>query len=58
MPGAGLGNDQLDSHCRSRLASYKCPKSYELVEQLPRNDAGKIRRSQLAADREAVTART
>jgi bile acid-coenzyme A ligase len=42
---------ELDAHCRSRLAAYKRPKSYEFVPELPRNEAGKIRRSALAAER-------
>jgi bile acid-coenzyme A ligase len=42
----------LDAHCRERLASYKIPKSYEFVAQLPRDDAGKLRRSGLVAERE------
>lgn len=42
---------ELDRHCRERLASYKVPKSWEFVEQLPRDDAGKLRRSALVAER-------
>jgi bile acid-coenzyme A ligase len=44
---------ELDRHCRERLTSYKVPKTYEFVDQLPRNEAGKIRRSALAAERES-----
>jgi bile acid-coenzyme A ligase len=43
---------RLNDHCRERLASYKAPKTYEFVARLPRDDAGKIRRSALAAERE------
>jgi bile acid-coenzyme A ligase len=43
----------LDRICRERLASYKAPKTYEFVAALPRNEAGKIRRSELAAERES-----
>jgi bile acid-coenzyme A ligase len=43
----------LDTHCRERLASYKIPKSYEFVSQLPRDDAGKLRRSGLVTERES-----
>lgn len=43
----------LDRHCRERLSSYKVPKTYEFVTELPRNEAGKIRRSTLAAERES-----
>ncbi|MBV9581863.1 MAG: AMP-binding protein [Chloroflexi bacterium] len=41
----------LDAHCRERLAAYKAPKTYEFLVDLPRNDAGKIQRSALAAAR-------
>jgi bile acid-coenzyme A ligase len=41
----------LECHCRERLASYKVPKTWEFVEQLPRDDAGKLRRSALVAER-------
>jgi len=37
---------------RERLSRYKCPRSYEFVDQPIRNDAGKVRRSALAASRE------
>lgn len=43
----------LDRHCRDRLTSYKVPKTYEFVRELPRNEAGKIRRSALVAERES-----
>ncbi len=43
--------DDLRGHCRERLAAYKVPKTIEFVERLPRNDAGKIRRGDLARER-------
>jgi bile acid-coenzyme A ligase len=43
---------ELDRYCRERLASYKAPKTYEFVADLPRTDAGKIQRSALVAARE------
>ena len=43
----------LDRHVRERLTSYKVPKTYEIVDALPRNEAGKIRRSALVAERES-----
>lgn len=47
----------LDAHCRERLAPFKVPKSYELVNSLPREDSGKLRRTALIAERiaEAVS---
>jgi bile acid-coenzyme A ligase len=37
----------LDTHCRCQLSAHKVPQSYELVASLPRNEAGKLRRSVL-----------
>ena len=42
---------ELDAHMRKHLASYKMPRSYEIVELLPRDEAGKIRRSKLRDER-------
>ena len=40
---AGLALEaELIAYCRSKLASLKCPKSIDFVEQLPRDDAGKL----------------
>ncbi len=33
---------ELIDHCREHLAHYKCPKSVEFLEALPRNPTGKI----------------
>ncbi|HEX7104058.1 MAG TPA: AMP-binding protein [Nitrolancea sp.] len=44
---------ELDAHVRERIAAWKAPKTYEFVTQLPRNEAGKIRRTALAAERES-----
>ena len=41
----------LAEHCQARLSPYKRPKSFELVGELPRNQAGKIRRADLVAQR-------
>lgn len=43
--------EQLMAHVRERLAAYKVPKSVELVDRIPRTEAGKINRAMLAADR-------
>ena len=45
------GERELDTWCRERMSVYKCPKTYEFLAQLPRTDAGKIRRSALASER-------
>jgi bile acid-coenzyme A ligase len=43
--------DQLRAHCKERLAAYKVPKTVEFVVRLPRTEAGKIRRGDLARER-------
>jgi len=43
--------DELASYVRGRLAPYKVPKTYEFVDALPRNEAGKIRRRALIEER-------
>ena len=34
--------DELVQHCRTRLARFKCPRSVEFRDSLPRTDAGKL----------------
>ena len=44
-PGAAQSRDLADElvdFCRDRLAHYKCPRRVEFVDQLPRQDNGKI----------------
>jgi long-chain acyl-CoA synthetase len=40
---------ELDRACRAALAGYKCPKAYEIVDELPRNAMGKIDKKMLRA---------
>lgn len=40
--GASLSAADLIAHCKRMIASYKCPKSVEFVDQLPRLPSGKI----------------
>jgi acyl-CoA synthetase (AMP-forming)/AMP-acid ligase II len=39
----------LDAWCREHLVAYKVPVAFHRVEALPRNDAGKVLRRELAA---------
>jgi bile acid-coenzyme A ligase len=48
-------DDELLSWVRERVAPYKVPKSIERVDEPLRDDAGKVRRSQLRAARLAAT---
>jgi len=43
---------ELDELCREKLSRYKTPRNYEIIEKLPRNQAGKIRRSTLRDERD------
>jgi o-succinylbenzoate---CoA ligase len=46
--GASPEADALRDWCRERLASFKVPKSFELADELPRTDSGKLLRRELA----------
>jgi bile acid-coenzyme A ligase len=50
-PGCSPSPAELDAELRRRLAAYKVPRSYEMVESLPRDEAGKIRRGKLRDER-------
>ncbi len=41
-PGAEATEQELIAWCRESLASFKCPKSVDVLEALPRNPTGKI----------------
>jgi acyl-CoA synthetase (AMP-forming)/AMP-acid ligase II len=47
VTSATLTPMQVQAHCRERLASYKVPKTVEIVASLPRTASGKIRRAEL-----------
>jgi long-chain acyl-CoA synthetase len=38
---------ELLAHCQANLARYKCPRSVDFVEQLPREDSGKLYKRRL-----------
>jgi fatty-acyl-CoA synthase len=45
VDGAAAGPDlaaELLEHCRSELATYKCPRSVDFVDELPRDPNGKL----------------
>lgn len=50
--GPSATADELLALCQEQLAHYKVPRSIEFVDQLPRNEAGKIRRLALREARE------
>jgi acyl-CoA synthetase (AMP-forming)/AMP-acid ligase II len=49
--GQEVGPDDLRAHVRALLAGYKCPDSFEMLDELPRTSTGKVRKNVLR-DRE------
>ena len=47
--GETLTEAELIAHARTLIAGYKCPKSVDFIEALPRNPSGKILRRELRA---------
>jgi acyl-CoA synthetase (AMP-forming)/AMP-acid ligase II len=47
--GASVTEEGLIAHCKTRIASYKCPKSVAFVASLPRLATGKIDKPALRA---------
>ena len=41
-PNATSTESELIDFCRTRLAHYKCPRSFEFVDSLPKTGTGKI----------------
>jgi acyl-CoA synthetase (AMP-forming)/AMP-acid ligase II len=41
-PGVEVTEREIIAFCRERIARYKCPKSVDFVEAIPRNPSGKI----------------
>ena len=58
VPRADVPQDRLDEalrqHCSDRLAPPKVPAEYFIIEEIPRNAAGKISRKALLATRDAL----
>ena len=51
-PGLTPGQDGLAAYCRARMPPYRVPVEFTVVDALPRNEAGKLLRAELA--RQAV----
>jgi long-chain acyl-CoA synthetase len=45
-PGDAL-TEELIAHCREHLAHFKCPRSVDVIDRIPRQDNGKLYRNQL-----------
>jgi acyl-CoA synthetase (AMP-forming)/AMP-acid ligase II len=48
-PGANLEADGVINWAREKIAGFKCPKTVDFIEALPRNPSGKILRRELRA---------
>ena len=46
-PGAAATETELIEFCRERMAHYKCPRSVEFIETLPRTGTGKVLKREL-----------
>ena len=46
-PNAAATESELSEFCRSRLAHYKCPRSFEFVDALPKTGTGKVLKKDL-----------
>jgi acyl-CoA synthetase (AMP-forming)/AMP-acid ligase II len=45
--GYTLSLDEVKTHCRNRIAGYKIPKELKIVDVIPRNHTGKIKKLEL-----------
>ncbi len=48
-PGVALSENEIIEFARTRVARFKCPKSVDIVDALPRNPSGKILKKELRA---------
>ena len=46
--GGSPDPEELIAHCRERLSGFKCPKRVLVVDGLPTNEMGKVRRDELS----------
>lgn len=46
-PGEHLSLDEVKSFCRNKIAGYKIPKVLKIVEEIPRNVSGKVKKVEL-----------
>ena len=45
--GVEVTEGELIAYARERIAHYKCPKSVDFIDELPRNPTGKILKREL-----------
>jgi len=49
VPRGACDTAALEARCREKLASFKCPRRFIIVEKLPRNALGKVQKHLLGA---------
>lgn len=49
QPGASLSENDIIEFARTQIAGFKCPKSVDIVDVIPRNPSGKILKKELRA---------
>lgn len=54
-PGGGTSAEGLDAWCRARLTPYRVPTRFVEIDELPRNDIGKVVRKDLASRAAALS---
>ncbi len=55
-PGAAVGAEELQAHCRAAMAGYKKPREIEFVDALPKNAIGKVQKFRLREAAHATSA--
>ena len=45
--GATATSDEIIAHCKGLIASYKCPKTVDFMDALPKSAAGKMLKREL-----------
>ncbi|MCM2250797.1 MAG: long-chain-fatty-acid--CoA ligase [Ramlibacter sp.] len=48
-PGQDVTPEEIVTHCKERIASYKCPRQVSLIDAMPLSGAGKILKTALRA---------
>ena len=46
-PGHSLSHEELDKLCLARIARFKRPRDYRQVKSLPKNNYGKVLKTEL-----------
>ncbi len=49
-PFEQITTEELKEFCKARIANYKCPSYFEILEELPKGSTGKILKKALRAD--------